>query len=542
MLIALAIALAFPLPAVTQTAGQVVLRQLAAEAQGELGPLPQFKGQVAAFYAAMGNEQAWFHDGKLTRQGSALVGLFEHAGQKGLRPNDYGNWALLSAQYSVAETERRRLGVDVALTAATMRYVSDLHFGRVAPARMGFALGAREKNFGLAEFLATKVVHAENVGKAIASVEPPFAGYWRTLAALGRLEDLEAQTKYKALPVVKKSVHPGERYAGLPQIAARLRRIGDLASNATPFADDTLYRGTVVQAVKIFQERHGLAADGILGRATIAAMNVPVSHRIEQLEMALERWRWIPHHLALPVLVVNLPEFRLYVIDRNYDWLMVQKVVIGKSYRYKTPVLIAQMQSVIFRPYWNVPLSIQREDLVPRIARDHGYLSRNDYQVVNNANRPVPVSINSEVLAELRTGALKIRQLPGDKNALGLIKFEFPNRYDVYLHGTPAQALFSRTRRDFSHGCIRLGHPAALAQWVLRDLPGWTPEKIQAAMHGTETQTVNLPRPLAVMIFYSTAVVTRNGVIRFLPDIYRYDAKLKTALARRRAAITAEQM
>lgn len=517
----------------------VALRELAAEAQGKLGPLPQFKGQVAAFYAAMGNEPAWLHDGKLTPQGQALVVLFEHAEQKGLRPNDYGNWAMLLARLSAAKTQRQRLRIDVALTTAAMRYVSDLHFGRVAPEAMGFALGVREKNFGLAEFLATRVVHAENVGKAIASAEPPFAGYWRTLAALDRLEDEEADAKYRALPVPKKSVHPGETYAGLPQMTALLRRIGDLPPSATPPAEDTEYQGTVVEAVKIFQERHGLTVDGILGRATIAAMNVPLSDRIEQLELTLERWRWIPHHLALPVVVVNIPEFRLYVIDRDYRWLILQNVIIGKSYHHKTPVFIAQMQSVIFRPYWNVPLSIQRKELVPKIARDHGYLSRNDYEIVNPANHPVRVSINAEVLAELRSGALKIRQLPGDNNSLGLIKFEFPNRYDVYMHGTPAQALFSRTRRDFSHGCIRVEHPAALAEWVLRDLPGWTPEKIQAAMHGTETETVNLPRPLTVVIFYSTVVVTHNGDIRFLPDIYRYDAKLHAALARQRSEITA---
>ena len=544
-LIVLAMAGALPLPAVApigipSAADQLVLRQLTVEAQGKLGLLPQFKGQVAAFYAAMGNQPAWLHDGKLTGQGQELVQIFKRAGQKGLRPGDYGNWTMLLARLSAAKSDRQRLGVDVALTTAAMRYVSDLHFGRVAPEAMGFALGAREKNFRLADFLLASVVHADNVGKAIASAEPPFAGYWRTLAALDRLEDEEADAKHRALPVPKKSVHPGENYAGLPQMVALLRRIGDLPANVViPIEDDTRYQGALVETVKGFQERHGLAPDGILGRATIAAMNVPLSDRIEQLELTLERWRWIPHHLALPVVVVNIPEFRLYVIDRDYRWLMLQKVITGKSYHHKTPVFIAQMQSVIFRPYWNVPLSIQRKELVPKIARDHGYLSRNEYEIVDLTNHPVRVSINAEVLAELRSGALKIRQLPGDKNSLGLIKFEFPNRYDVYMHGTPAQALFSRTRRDFSHGCIRVEHPAALAEWVLRDLPGWTPEKIQAAMHGAETETVNLPTPLTVVIFYSTVVVTHNGGIRFLPDIYRYDAKLKAALARQRSEITA---
>lgn len=523
----------------TPTARQAVVRELAARAQGELGPLPQFQGQIGKFYAALGDEPAWLHDGGLTPQGQALVALFEKAGQKGLRAKDYGNWTVLLAQLSAARTEQQRFAIDVALTTAAMRYVSDLHFGRVTPQAMGFALGAREKNFSLADFLATKVVHAENVEKAIAATEPPFSGYWRMLAALERLEGVEAEAKFKALPIPKQSVHPGEKYSGVPELVGLLRRIGDLPRNATLPADEMEYQGAIVEAVKRFQARHGLTVDGVLGRATVAALNVPLRSRIAQLELTLERWRWIPQHLDLPVIVVNIPEFRLYVIDRDYRWLMLQKVIIGKSYRHKTPVFVAQMRSVIFRPYWNVPISIQRKELVPKITRDHGYLRRNDYEIVNRANRPVQVSINPEAIAELRSGALKIRQLPGDKNSLGLIKFEFPNRYDVYMHGTPAQELFSRTRRDFSHGCIRVEHPAALADWVLRNIPGWSAEKIHAAMQGEETVQVNLPQPLTVVIFYSTAVVTHDGEIRFLPDIYRYDAKLKAALARQRAAITA---
>lgn len=519
--------------------GQRTLAQQITRAQQELGPLPEFQGQVAKFYAAIGDQPAWMVDGKLTRQGRALVGLFEHAGEKGLRPEDYGDWAVMLTELSAAKTEQQRMGVDVALTAAAMRYVSDLHFGRVKPQAMGYALGARERNFSLAEFLSGKVVHAEDVEKVIAGAEPPFAGYWRTLAALARLEKIAEETRFERLPVPRRSVHPGEKYAALPQVVSELRSLGDLPPRATLPEDGTEYQGAVVEAVKRFQGRHGLTVDGILGRTTFAALNVPVRDRIAQLELTLERWRWIPQHLELPVVVVNIPEFRLYVIDRNYDWLMQQKVIIGKSYQHKTPVFIAQMRSVIFRPYWNVPLSIQRKELLPKIARDHGYLKRNEYEIVNRANRPVGVGIDGDVLAELRSGALKIRQMPGDKNALGLIKFEFPNRYDVYMHGTPAKELFSRTRRDFSHGCIRVEDPAALAEWVLRDLPGWTPEKIEAAMHGTQRLEVKLPKPLTVVIFYSTVVVTHYAEMRFLPDIYGYDAKLKTVLARRRAAITA---
>lgn len=519
--------------------GEAVLVREIARAQRELGPLPQFRGQVAKFYAEMGDRPAWVRDGQLTAQGQALVRLFKNAAEKGLRPRDYGNWPVLEEQLAAAPTEKQRFEIDVALTAAAMRYVSDLHFGRVAPEAMGFALGAREKKFSLSDFLATKVVHTADVGRTIANAEPPFDGYWRTLAALFRMEAIAKEGKFKPLPVPKKSVHPGETYVATPELVARLRRVGDLPPNARLPEDKSEYQGAIVEAVKRYQERHGLAVDGVLGRATIGSLNVPLRYRIEQLELTLERWRWVPQHLAFPVIVVNIPEFRFYVIDRAYRWLMVQKVIIGKSYRHKTPVFVARMQSVIFRPYWNVPYSIQRKELVPKIARDHGYLARNDYEIVSRSNRPVDVTINAGVLAELRIGELKIRQLPGDKNALGRIKFEFPNRHDVYMHGTPATSLFSRTRRDFSHGCIRIEDPPALAAWLLREVPGWTPEKIEAAMHGTETVTVDLPHPVTVVIIYGTAVVTPDGVRRFLPDIYGYDAKLKAALARPRGKITA---
>ncbi len=528
-----------PSPVSSPAALPAAIGQIISVEQEKLGPLPQFRGEIAQFYARLGNQPAWLRDGHLTSQGRALIVLFDLAGQKGLRPGDYGNWPALLRQLDAAKTPDQRMRIDVALTAAAMRYVSDLHFGRIRPQAMGFALGEREKHFSLADFLATRVVHAQDMERAIEGAEPPFPGYWRTLTALHRLEAVPPERKRKPLPVPRKSVHPGQPYAALPQLFHRLKRTGDLPLKAPPPADATLYQGRIVEAVERFQQRHGLVVDGILGRATVGALNVPLSHRIEQLKLTLERWRWVPQSLALPVIVVNIPEFRFYVIGRDYRWLMVQRVIIGRAYRHKTPVFIARMRSIVFRPYWKVPYSIQRGELVPHIARDPGYLRRNQYQIVTLANGPVRGPVTASVLAKLRSGALKIRQLPGGKNSLGLIKFEFPNRYDVYMHGTPATQLFSRTRRDFSHGCIRMQDPAALAAWLLRDVPGWTPEKIQATMHGTETVTVDLPHPVTVVILYGTAVVAPYGEVRFLPDIYGYDRKLQAGLARPRPKITA---
>jgi murein L,D-transpeptidase YcbB/YkuD len=206
------------------------------------------------------------------------------------------------------------------------------------------------------------------------------------------------------------------------------------------------------------------------------------------------------------------------------------KVVVGKAYRHKTPVFSDNMRYVIFRPYWDVPLSIVRAELAPKIAKDPGYLAGNEYEVVDSRRQVVTRdAVSARMLEQLRAGRLFIRQIPGDKNALGPIKFLFPNQYDVYLHGTPAKALFLRSRRDFSHGCIRVEKPEELAQWVLRGVPGWDMEHIQNAEHGVDAKRVDLDSAIPVLIVYGTAVVEGDEVY-FFDDIYGHDAALAELL------------
>jgi murein L,D-transpeptidase YcbB/YkuD len=191
------------------------------------------------------------------------------------------------------------------------------------------------------------------------------------------------------------------------------------------------------------------------------------------------------------------------------------------------------MKFVIFRPYWNVPRSITRNELLPKIVRDRNYLAANGYEVVTAGEKVVTNgSIDDDVLAQLRSGKLAVRQVPGSKNSLGLVKFMFPNEHNVYLHATPARELFARSRRDFSHGCIRIEKPELLAQWVLRDLPEWTAERIQQAMHGEKTLQVDLPQPIPVLIVYTTAVVSDDGEVRFFEDVYGFDAQMDELMAK----------
>jgi len=263
-----------------------------------------------------------------------------------------------------------------------------------------------------------------------------------------------------------------------------------------------------------FQERHGLPADGILGPATFRALNVPLARRVKQIELTLERWRWLPRRFDRPPLIVNVPRFEVVALDRDNRVALRMKVIVGKAYGHKTPIFAAQMNAVIFHPWWDVPPSIARKELQPKADKDPTYFARNHYVTVAAPG-----------------GGLRIRQRPGPDNALGFLKFVFPNQYNVYMHGTPATELFSQTRRDFSHGCIRVEYPELLAQWALEDTPGWPPEQIRAAIEDSKTLQVMLTRPIPVLIVYGTAIAGEDGVVRFFDDIYGYDAQLIRTLS-----------
>jgi murein L,D-transpeptidase YcbB/YkuD len=335
------------------------------------------------------------------------------------------------------------------------------------------------------------------------------------------------------LPATKKPIESGDSYAGTTRLERLLRRIGDLAPGAPATASSRTYGGPLVEAIKRFQTRHGLEPDGRIGKATLKQLNTPLSYRLRQLQLVLERWRWIPDRFSRPPIVVNIPEFRLYALNDRCEPELEMKVVVGGAYRRQTPLFTNQMTHVIFRPYWNVPLSIQRNELVPKIEKDPAHLVKNDYEIVDSrSGRAVSQSATPELVARLRSGRLAIRQVPGPKNALGYIKFMFPNEYNVYLHGTPAKSLFKKSRRDFSHGCIRVEKPEELALWVLRGKSEWDLERVREAENGARPLQVNLGQPIPVLIVYGTAVVRENGEVYFFDDIYGHDAALDQLLVK----------
>ena len=491
---------------------------------------------VKEFYESSSNGLAWAHGGKPTAQARELIAILDDAEEKGLDSRDYdgGRWneRIKSLDGAAVPDESTRVKFDVALTVSAMRYISDLHLGMVDPKILHRDFDPAVHKYDLAEFLHRQVIPAASVKDALQEVEPPFPGYRRTLGALHKYLQLAKDEVPDPLPTVKKPVDPGQNYEALGKLAARLKFLGDLPATANLPQDSQAYQGQIVEAAKHFQERHGLETDGRLGQQTIDELNRPLSFRVRQLQLTLERWRWLPHSFQQPPVVVNIPEFLLRAYDKDGNPTLMMPVVVGKAMRTETPVMEQDMKYLVFWPYWNVPPSILRNEIAPKIAKDPEYLTKNNYEVATYSGQVVTDGVVSEdVLAQLRAGKLMVRQKPGPKNALGLIKFIFPNSNNVYLHSTPSQSLFAKSRRDFSHGCIRVENPAALAEWVLRNNPGWTRERIDAAFKAQKEQQVNLTNPIPVLIVYGTAVVPESDTAKFFPDIYGFDKKLEKLIA-----------
>jgi L,D-transpeptidase YcbB len=521
--------------------GQTTLRAIIQS--GKLSGLrwPDFSDydkQVQEFYESYAYSLPWVREMQPTAQARQVISLLLKAEQEGLAAEDYDGprWSdrlekLKPTTPQPSEADAVRF--DVALTVCVMRYTSDLRIGKVNPKHFEFGFDIETKKYDLSEFLKENVVDGSDVAGVVAKVEPPYPGYQRTIQALHSYLEFAKEFDGNPLPAIHKSIAPGESYQGVPQLIRLLRLVGDLPAHASLPADVTVYQAPLVEAVKNFQRRHGRAPDGQITAQTLADLNVPLTSRVRQMQLTLERWRWLPVGLRSAPIVTNIPEFRLRAYDENYESALSMNVVVGKAFKHDTPVFSDSMQYIVFRPYWNVPNSIARAEFLPRIAGDPDYLAKKGFEVVNGRQEVVTSgTVTSDILAQLRVGKLFIRQTPGAKNSLGLVKFIFPNSYSVYMHDTPAQEFFAKSRRDFSHGCIRLEKPAELAAWVLRDNPGWNMDRVRAAMNGSPNQQVNLARPIPVLIVYGTVVVTEDGLVHFYDDIYKHDAALEKVLAK----------
>jgi murein L,D-transpeptidase YcbB/YkuD len=493
-----------------------------------------YESYVATFYDDRNYEVAWTRDGAPTATAAAFIQQFQDAAAKGLIPEDYDapRWADRVKALSDKSADAISL-FDVAMTVNVMRYISDLRIGRVNPSHFNFEVPVQEKRYDLAEFVSDNAVDATDVPKLITSVEPDSEDYRKTEQALAHYLDLAKQQEQEGaepLPVPTKAVSVGETYPAVGALLARLQLEGDAAEDVTLKAASSVFNSTLSEAVKSYQHRHGIAEDGRLTPQTIKSLNVPMTDRVAQLQNSLERWRWLPEPYLHARLMVNLPEFVLRGYDPDHKLDFTMRVVVGQVMgQHETPVFTHMMKYLVFRPYWNVPVDIARKELVPHMTSNRGYLTSKNFEVTNNKG----IVLTDYTAKQVAQGAVMVREKPGPKNSLGLVKFIFPNQYDIYLHSTPAVSLFERSRRDFSHGCIRVQKPVDLAVWVLQGQGDWDEDKVQEAMNdGPDNKTVSLKTPLPIVIFYLTAVVAEEGQTYFFDDIYGYDAEMQKVFAK----------
>jgi murein L,D-transpeptidase YcbB/YkuD len=475
-------------------------------------------------------------EGKPSTAAREALTILGDAASEGLRPEDYHTARLDTMAAALERTPSPEAGeigrFDATLTAAVLRFAADLHGGRVDPRQVDFEMSLPDELHNLPSLMAV-AISDHRVGEALAALRPPLVQYQRLREALVRYRAL-MDSSVTEVPAVAASVKPGAQWPGLPALHRRLVLVGDLPGSVAVPGDSVVYEGALLEGVKRFQDRHGLEPDGVIGKGTITALNVPFARRVRQIELGLERLRWMPDLHNSRFIVVNIPTFQLWAWDSltaDGTPSLSMNVVVGASLKSMTPVMQEELAYLVFRPYWNVPRSITVGEILPKVRRDPGYLTLHNMELVaGGGDDASPLAATPANIERLAKGQLRVRQRPGPKNSLGLVKFIFPNDQAIYLHDTPATALFSRARRDFSHGCVRVERPADLAAWVLRERPEWTRDRIVEAMQRGKSQRVSLPRQIPVFLFYTTAISSPDGTVRFAEDIYGRDARLLKAL------------
>ncbi len=486
-----------------------------------------------ALYKMTNYQPLWLGHGNTEKNIADALQLLGSAGVNGLNKTDYdvdGLQRKRQALINFSPAANKDLAdFDTAISLSLLRFLHDLHYGRVNPQGINFNLKLREKKLIDLPLLVKEHLDQQMLTALSGRVEPKLQQYQKLKSALANYRELAE----KAVPfqlAFNKSIRLGDTLSQREALRQRLVTLGDLPNEENNPEPSTHYTDNIVAGVKKFQHRHGLAADGVIGKTTALELNVPLQQRVSQIELAMERLRWLPELSSEPSIIVNIPAFQLSAFENINDpnsSVTEMRVVVGKAMKNQTPVLMATMSFIDFSPYWNVPYNIVKEELIPKLSQNPGYLNKENMELVSSEG----VSAFSEAsIAQLKQGSLRVRQRPGKKNALGKVKFLFPNKNDVYLHDTPANSLFSRSRRDFSHGCVRVSNPESLAEFALKNQKGWDKATIKQAMYSPKMQRVILKKPIPVLFFYITAFFDQQNNLVFYPDIYDHDTALQEAL------------
>ncbi len=486
------------------------------------------------FYERRGYRPAWVGDLGLLPRVDSLVRAIRSAESEGLASCDYHIAAIEAVLPNVRKEEERGrpdpqeyVELELLLTDAFLVYGSHLLHGKTDPVEVDAEWHVSGRGNDLAAVLesALRRFEAGEVESALQSLLPERSGYGRLRDALARYRRLAEGGGWPELP-------PGETLGkdDVDERVVLLRERLAVEGYLPDSAGGDHFDSELEEAVVRFQEHRGLDADGRIGKGTLAALNVPAWDRVRQIEVNLERWRWLPLELGERFAVVNIANFQLYVVEGE-DVVLDMRVVVGKDYR-RTPVFSDEIRYLVFAPYWNVPRSIAVKDMLPKIRKDVTYLEKERFTVLTgwgpDTEEVEPRMVDWDAMTQENL-PYRFRQEPGTNNALGRVKFMFPNEFSVYLHDTPAKALFSRNVRTFSSGCIRVERPVQLAEYLLAGDPSWTREDILTAMDGDAEKTVRLPEPVPVHILYWTAWADEDGSVQFRNDIYERDIPLDNA-------------
>jgi len=475
------------------------------------------------FYAEREFSPAWDTPAKL----ESLLSAVEASRRHGLSPQDYNKLALLRLREAAALEPSAELAAELELLAtdALARLARHLHQGKVDPVSIepDWNFSSPMDGIDLADVLAA-LVDAPQLQEALHRLAPDDSYYTGLMNALARYRVIVARGGWQPVPEGE-TLRLGMASPRVGMLRSRLEISGDYRPEFR--AGDPAYFDAELDAgVRRFQRRHGLEVDGLVGRRTLAALNVPAVARVDQLRINMERARWVFQDLEERFLLVNIARYRVMLVERGrVSWST--RAVVGQPFR-QTPVFKARMSYLEFNPSWTVPRTILRQDLLPELRADPGALQRKNMQLLDFDGRPVDPASVDWATVPAQAFPYMIRQRPGPGNPLGRVKFMYPNPHDVYMHDTPKRSLFDRAGRAFSSGCIRLEKPVELAR-ILLDGTEWDAAAIDRVIASGQTRVVNLPRPITVLTLYGTAAPSADGV-DFAADIYARDARLLVAL------------